>query len=143
METVPQINYLCNSLSDLAGVSKKILADAGTHKLFLLFGEMGAGKTTLVKELCRQLGVEDTVTSPTFTLLNEYQSNTGSMVYHFDFYRIKSESEAYDLGYENYFYSENYCFVEWPTKITTLLPDDAVKLNIETDGEIRIIKMYL
>ncbi|MBL0339531.1 MAG: tRNA (adenosine(37)-N6)-threonylcarbamoyltransferase complex ATPase subunit type 1 TsaE [Bacteroidetes bacterium] len=143
METVPAIIYKCTTLLDLEVVSKKILEDSKPHKLFLLFGEMGAGKTTLIKEFCKQLGVKDMVASPTYTLLNEYLSSDGFPIYHFDFYRLKSESEAFDLGYENYFYSGNYCFVEWPERITSLLPNDAIKIYIETEGETRILKLHL
>lgn len=143
MEAVTELNYSCSDISHLPEVAASILKDAGSMKLFLFYGEMGAGKTTLIKELCRQLGVEEVVSSPTFTIVNEYLTNDQSMIYHFDFYRIKSESEAFDLGYEDYFYSGNYCFVEWPEKIESLLPDKAVKVMITSDGEKRILKMLL
>ena len=143
MELVTELTYSCSDISQLPEAAGKILSDAGQLKIFLLYGEMGAGKTTLIKEFCKQLGVMDVVTSPTFTIVNEYNTSAGSVIYHFDFYRIKSETEALDFGYENYFYSGNYCFIEWPEKIPSLLPEKSAKVMIQTDGEKRIIKLHL
>lgn len=143
MEAITELEYSCSNISQLPEIAGKLIRDAGSARIFLIYGEMGAGKTTLVKEICSVLGVEDVVTSPTFTIVNEYSTPKGIIVYHFDFYRIKSETEAYDLGYENYFYSGNYCFIEWPEKIPSLLPDKAAKVMIQTEGENRIIKLYL
>ena len=98
---------------------------------------MGAGKTTFIKAVCEELGVEDVITSPTFAIVNEYQSaTTGALIYHFDFYRIKKLEEVYDMGYEDYFYSGALCFIEWPELVEELLPEDAVKVTIreEADG---------
>lgn len=117
--------------SDNIYISQKILEISKNVRIFAFHGELGAGKTTLIKYLCRELGVEETVSSPTFSLVQEYVSAEGS-VYHFDFYRINSEIEAYDIGVEEYFDSGSYCFIEWPEKIPTLLPDEAVQINIET-----------
>jgi tRNA threonylcarbamoyladenosine biosynthesis protein TsaE len=100
---------------------------------------MGAGKTTFIKAICEQLGVKDTISSPTFSIVNEYLTTKGDKVFHFDFYRIKTEQEAYDMGYEDYFYSKAYCFVEWPEKIETLLPPDTVNVNITLEGKKRIV----
>src|SRR5690606_36136420 len=100
----------------------------------LFYGPMGAGKTTLIKAICGQLEVTDATASPTFSIVNEYTTPRGP-VYHFDFYRIKSEQEAFDLGYEEYFYSGNYCFVEWPEKIAGLLPPDAVSVRIDAEAD--------
>ena len=94
---------------------------------------MGAGKTSLIKELCNYMNVEDIVCSPTFAIVNEYKTNEGESIFHFDFYRIKSEKEAYDIGYEDYFYSGNYCFIEWSEKITELLPEKYVKIQIDVN----------
>jgi tRNA threonylcarbamoyladenosine biosynthesis protein TsaE len=118
----------------LPEVAKHFLDEAGGMRVWLFYGEMGAGKTTFVKELCRQLGVEDVMSSPTFSIVNEYKSPRGN-VYHFDFFRIKNAAEAYDIGTEEYFYSGNYCFVEWPEKIAGLtLPDHArVDLTLESE----------
>jgi len=98
---------------------------------------MGAGKTTLIKAVCEALGVKDTISSPTFSIVNEYRAADGKKIYHFDFYRIKSENEAYDMGYEDYFYSGAYCFIEWPEKIASLLPPGAAQVTIALQGEIR------
>lgn len=130
-----------SGLDELPKAAAQILKQAGRHRIFLLYGEMGAGKTTLIKSLCNLLEVEDTVSSPTFSIVNEYSGNKGT-VYHFDFYRIKTESEALDLGYEDYFYSGNYCFIEWPEKIPNLLPDDFVELKLlQTSENERVIKV--
>src|SRR5690606_1930704 len=102
-------------LHELSGAAKKIVSFAGDCKVWLFSGDLGAGKTTLIKEICRYFGVEDTVNSPTFSLVNEYSDRSGSKYYHLDFYRIKNEEEAYDIGAEEYLYSGDYCFVEWPS----------------------------
>ena len=111
--------------------------------IFALYGKMGAGKTTFVKALCEELGVSDVISSPTFAIVNEYRSDeTGELIYHFDFYRIKKLSEVYDMGYEDYFYSGALCFIEWPELVEELLPGDAVKVTIEEleDGS-RVIRL--
>ncbi|MFC3200144.1 tRNA (adenosine(37)-N6)-threonylcarbamoyltransferase complex ATPase subunit type 1 TsaE [Parapedobacter deserti] len=128
-----------SSLTELPGAAAQIVAAGGNSRVFLFHGEMGAGKTTLIKAICDQLGVTDTTSSPTFAIINEY-GGAERPVYHFDFYRIKSEQEALDLGYEDYFYSGCYCFVEWPEKIAGLLPPDAVAvaLTVLTNGNRRI-----
>lgn len=109
---------------ELDAAAAQILFQYPDDKIFLLYGEMGAGKTTLVNAFCRALSVSDTTSSPTFSIVNEYSSAHGP-IYHFDFYRLKREEEALDLGYEEYFYSDAYCFVEWPEKIPNLLPQGA------------------
>lgn len=131
---VPNLKYLpC--------AAEKLLALFNVDKrVFLFDAPMGAGKTTFIKALCRELGVEENVSSPTFSIINEYHSPIGP-IYHFDFYRIKEEQEAYDMGYEEYFYSGNYCFVEWPQKISNILPEDALLIEIVISGpESRIIR---
>jgi len=127
------------NLAGLLDVAARVLVAAGDRRVFLFYGEMGAGKTTLIKALCAELGVVDATSSPTFALVNEYTARQETL-YHFDFYRIQSEQEAFDLGYEDYFYSGRYCFVEWPEKIDGLLPVDAVSLHlsVEPDGSRRI-----
>lgn len=110
------------------------------ERFFAFFGKMGVGKTTLIKELCAVLGVEDNVCSPTFAIVNEYVSGAGEPVYHFDFYRLKTLAEAYDLGYEEYFYSGCYCFTEWTEKIEELLPERYVRVEIgETEGRRTLV----
>src|SRR3546814_906143 len=127
------------TLGGLPDAASRLLAAVGNQRVLLFYGSMGAGKTTLISALCRQLEVVDATSSPTFSIVNEYDSAAGPL-YHFDFYRIKSEQEAFDLGYEDYFYSGSYCFVEWPEKITNLLPDDAVHIHITAaaDGHRQI-----
>ena len=100
------------------------------HKVVLFNGLMGAGKTTFIKALCKKLGVEDVTSSPTFSLVNDYQTPQGNSIYHFDLYRIKSEIEALDMGIEEYLYSGNWCFIEWPEKIPNLLPEHVTTINI-------------
>lgn len=120
--------------SELDAAAKEILNAATPNKFFILKGAMGAGKTTLIKALCNQLGSKDLVSSPTFSIVNEYLSPYGKL-YHFDFYRLKSIQEAYDIGYEEYFFSGDFCFVEWPEKIEELIPDQYFEINILTQGE--------
>lgn len=122
------------SLHDLPRAAEAIIANAGDGGVVAFFGEMGAGKTTLIKEICRQLGVSDTVTSPTFALVNHYVSGSGNDIFHFDFYRIDKPEEAFDLGYDEYFDSGSLCLVEWPEKIEGLLPPEALQVRIEATG---------
>ena len=126
-------------LNEVPEVSKEILHALKGKKL-LFYGEMGTGKTTLIKELTKQLGVDEVVNSPTFSLVNEYLSKKGETVYHFDFYRIEDEIEAYDMGIEEYFYSNHWCLVEWPDRVENLLPLESVsvQLSINTDGSRNI-----
>jgi tRNA threonylcarbamoyladenosine biosynthesis protein TsaE len=121
---------VCEGLNDLTMVSREIIRFAGQERIWLFEGEMGAGKTTLIKALCAELGVADHVTSPTYSLINEYLGKDGEIIYHFDFYRIKSQSEAIDIGCEEYFYSGNICLIEWPSMIPDLLPDKYLKISI-------------
>lgn len=124
-----------DKIQQLPAIGKELIETFEQERLFAFFGAMGVGKTTLIKEICKHLGVADNVCSPTFAIVNEYRSDTGAPVYHFDFYRIKNIDEAYDIGYEEYFYSDNYCFVEWSENIEALLPEQYVRVTItETDG---------
>ena len=117
---------ILKSLSDLNIVADKFLRLLKDQKVFAFFGPMGVGKTTFIKAVCNELGVVEIVTSPTFALVNEYQTNQGDVIYHFDFYRIEKIEEVYDFGYEDYFFSGNYCFIEWPDKIAEILPKNVV-----------------
>ena len=117
-------------LEHIREAARQFIAAMGDRKVFAFYGSMGAGKTTFVKAVCEELGVEDVITSPTFAIINEYQSREGDTIYHFDFYRIKKLEEVYDMGYEDYFYSGALCFIEWPELIEDLLPEDAVKVSI-------------
>ncbi|MBQ5879873.1 MAG: tRNA (adenosine(37)-N6)-threonylcarbamoyltransferase complex ATPase subunit type 1 TsaE, partial [Alistipes sp.] len=112
------------SEEELSKVARLLLDALGDRTVVALRGEMGAGKTTLVRAIAEELGVEDQVTSPTFALVNQYEGNDGQRLFHFDFYRIDDEREAFDLGYEEYFYSGDLCLVEWPEKIERLMPDE-------------------
>ena len=118
---------------DLPLIARKLLTDIKS-KVWLFYGPMGSGKTTLIKEIAKELGVNDITSSPTFSLVNEYLSDKVETIYHFDFYRIRKEEEALDMGIDDYFYSENYCFVEWPNKIENLLPLNAVAINISVNA---------
>ena len=120
------------SLDHIHEAASEFIAAMGDNTVFALYGKMGAGKTTFVKALCQELGVEDVVTSPTFAVINEYRSDiAGELIYHFDFYRIKKLEEVYDMGYEDYFYSGALCFIEWPELVEELLPGNTVKVTIE------------
>lgn len=123
-------------LADLPAVATAIIELSQTHKLVAFYGQMGAGKTTLIKQICAQLGVMQEVSSPTFALVNEYETNNQQIVYHFDFYRIKNLEEVYDIGYEDYFYSNNLCLMEWPENIEPLLQNEQViKVYIKPTGD--------
>ena len=122
------------SLSELPKVAEAELGELRGRSVVLFRGPMGAGKTTLISRIAAALGAEDTVTSPTFALVNQYEGEGGRRIYHFDFYRINNVEEALDLGYEEYFYSGELCLVEWPEKIEPLLPEDAMTVTI-TVGE--------
>ncbi|MBW8324628.1 MAG: tRNA (adenosine(37)-N6)-threonylcarbamoyltransferase complex ATPase subunit type 1 TsaE [Prolixibacteraceae bacterium] len=127
-----------SNLSALQESAKLLLNTFPEDRVFAFYGAMGAGKTTFIKALCQELGSMDYVTSPTFALINEYTTNNGFVIYHFDFYRIKKLEEAFDLGYEDYIYSGNYCFIEWPEMIESLLPEGVVEVRIrETENGVR------
>ena len=131
------------SVEGLAEVSDCLISMRDEADVIAFYGPMGAGKTTLIKDLCHRMGVTDEVNSPTFAIVNEYVTEEGEQVYHFDFYRIKKLEEAYDIGFENYFYSGNLCLIEWPEMIEPLLPDHHIRVNIRlgaTDDD-RIIEI--
>ncbi len=125
-----------SSLDAINEAAKQFVAAMGNNRVFAFYGKMGAGKTTFIKALCTELGVDDVITSPTFAIVNEYTAGDGSPIYHFDFYRIKKLDEVYDMGYEDYFYNGGLCLIEWPELIESLLPEDAVEVHIaeQPDG---------
>ena len=123
------------SQDELPQVAEAVIRTLGRRTVVALRGEMGAGKTTLIREIAAQLGATDTVTSPTFALVNQYKGSGNRTIYHFDFYRIEDLREAYDLGYEEYFYSGDICLVEWPEKIEPLLPENVVTVRITVDSD--------
>ena len=133
---------IISSPDQLAEAALQFVGQMGDDTVFAFYGKMGAGKTTFIKAICEEMGVEDVITSPTFAIVNEYRSATsGELIYHFDFYRIKKQEEVYDMGYEDYIESGAVCFMEWPELIEELLPEDVVKVSIkqQEDGS-RIVE---
>lgn len=132
-------SWQVHSLEGLEKAAADLFIAFPRNRVFAFFGEMGVGKTTFIKALCKYLGVSENVSSPTFALVNEYEDAAGKPVFHFDFYRIEKEQEAIDIGISEYFNSGQYCFVEWSEKILHLLPEDAVKVHFTVNNETRII----
>jgi len=133
--------YTCNSPDELQPIAARLIEFHKDKRIFAFHGEMGAGKTTFIKIICDYLQVSDTVSSPTFAIVNEYVTEDSGIIYHFDLYRIKSWTEMLEIGYEEYFYSGNYCLLEWPEKIVNLLPEETVHVDIvvSPDGSMRTI----
>jgi tRNA threonylcarbamoyladenosine biosynthesis protein TsaE len=134
------MEYTCTAPEELDGIAESMLRQHPNARVFALYGKMGSGKTTFIKSICMKLNVADIAISPSFGIINEYATIDDNMIYHFDFYRIKSLMEFLDLGCEEYLYSGNYCFIEWPEKITDFLPVDFVPVFIEEVGAQRFIK---
>jgi len=132
-EVKSEKKLVCKGLKELSKVAKEIIRFSRDSSVWLFDGDLGAGKTTLIKEICLQLGITDNVTSPTFSLINEYQDEGGKIYYHCDFYRIRNEEEAINIGLEEYFCSGALCLVEWPAKVENLIPDKAVTIRIEPE----------
>jgi tRNA threonylcarbamoyladenosine biosynthesis protein TsaE len=132
---IPSIKFIEQAAKDFLNYHKE-------RKFFLFYGELGSGKTTFIKALCKKLKVIDNVTSPSFSIINEYHTKDNKIIYHFDFYRIKQLEEVFDLGYEEYFYCDNYCFIEWPEKIEEILPEEIVRVKINIkDNSTRVLEM--
>lgn len=130
------MNIKIESLDKIDEAALEFIRAIGDNTVFAFHGDMGAGKTTFIKAICENLGVSDTINSPTFAIVNEYRSDSGELIYHFDFYRINKIEEVFDFGYEDYFYSGSLCFIEWPEKVDTLLPKDTVNVyvKVQEDG---------
>lgn len=132
------MRVIIRSIEELPALASKIVK-VYSNRVIAFYGDMSAGKTTFIKYLCHELGVDSSiVNSPTYAIVNEYEARGDQLIFHFDFYRIKDENEAYDMGYENYFYSNHYCFIEWPEKIANLLPENLLKISIESEANMRI-----
>ena len=138
------ISIAIKSVDNIREAAQQFIQHIGEHRVFAFYGKMGAGKTTFIKAICEELGVEDVITSPTFAIVNEYTISNHKLqtsnfklqsIYHFDFYRIKKLEEVYDMGFEDYFYSGALCFIEWPELIEEVLPEDAVKVNITENAD--------
>lgn len=129
------------SIEQINDAARQFINNIGNKKVFAFYGKMGAGKTTFTKAICEELKVTDVITSPTFAIINEYESPEAGTIYHFDFYRIKKLEEVYDMGYEDYFYSGCLCFIEWPELVEELLPENVTKVNItENEDGSRTVK---
>ncbi|MBP6335780.1 MAG: tRNA (adenosine(37)-N6)-threonylcarbamoyltransferase complex ATPase subunit type 1 TsaE [Bacteroidia bacterium] len=132
------LSFQIESEAELKKVAHSLLEFCGDVRILTFYGEMGSGKTTFIKSLCRELGVEAGMSSPTFSLVNEYISRNGDKIYHFDFYRLKTTSEAIDIGVEEYFYSGCYCMIEWPEKIINLVPEAKIRIDIRAEENKRV-----
>ena len=124
-----------NDINTIHTTARDFIKAIGDARVLAFYGKMGAGKTTFIKAICEELGVDDVITSPTFAIVNEYTDGNGEPIYHFDFYRINKLEEVYDMGYEDYFYSGNLCLMEWPELIEELLPDDALRITISENAD--------
>ncbi len=140
---MPKQTLYIENLESLQGAARKFLDENKYHKIFAFFGDLGSGKTTFIKALCNELDVIDIVSSPTFSLINEYRNGAGDTIFHMDFYRINSINEALDIGIEDYLITNNYCFIEWPEKIESLLPNETTYVKISEDKQRgRILNIY-
>ena len=134
------MKIVVNCISELERAATSLLELINDNNIICFYGEMGVGKTTFIKEICKKLGVEDVVSSPTFSIINEYLTDNDESVYHFDFYRIEKEEEAFDIGYEEYFYQGNLCLIEWPENGAGFLPAPTLRIILEYSGVGRIVR---
>ena len=132
-----EAKFVAKLVEDLDEIAKQLLIAIGSQKKIVFFGEMGVGKTTLIKAICKQLNVQDEVASPTFSIVNEYLTSDNKIIYHFDFFRIKDKIEDINIGFEDYLDSSNFCFIEWPNSIKNLLPNDINKIKMEYISETK------
>jgi tRNA threonylcarbamoyladenosine biosynthesis protein TsaE len=128
-----------HDIKELPSLAKRLLESFSSERVFLLNGEMGSGKTTFIKEVCKALGVQDGMSSPTYSIVNEYKG-TSDIIYHFDLYRLKDVNECLDIGFEEYVHSGNYCFIEWPEIARPLLPDTFVEVNLRVENNARYLE---
>jgi len=134
--------FIIESTGTIRKVARDFLEQYSNQRIFAIYGKLGAGKTTFIKALCNELGVNEVVSSPSFSIINEYYSDRYGRVYHFDFFRMEHLEEAYDIGYEDYFFSGQYCFVEWPDKIQTILPSGTIHVYMMVDEtSVRILEI--
>lgn len=138
-ERSEEVKITVHSESEIAAAAKTLLDAFPATRTFAFHGEMGAGKTTFIKAICSELGVRDGMSSPTFSLVNEYITDMGETIFHFDFYRIGNENDAYQAGLHEYFDTGNYCFVEWPEKVPSILPTGTIHIHIVTEGNSRLV----
>lgn len=142
IEQHTEMDITISSIEQISEAAQEFVSAMGTRKIFAFYGKMGVGKTTFIKSICEALGVTDVINSPTFAIVNEYLDGSDQPIYHFDFYRIKKEEEAYDIGFEDYINSGNLCLMEWPELIESLLPEETVRVHIEErDDSSRIVTM--
>ena len=134
------LKFIIRKEEELCAVAKMIL-EKYNSKIFLFYGEMGVGKTSFIKKFCKELRVSDIVSSPTFSIVNQYSNVNDEIIYHFDFYRTEKQDEVFDIGYEEYLFSSSYCFIEWPEKLEDLLPTNYLKINMKLDDNNRIINI--
>ena len=135
------MKIIVNCISELKSVALQLIQYKKNKNIICFYGEMGVGKTTFIKEICKNLLVDDNVNSPTFSIVNQYKTKENKIIYHFDFYRLETEEEAYDMGYEEYFFQNDLCLIEWPEKIERLIPEDIIKVILTKKGEQRIIEI--
>jgi tRNA threonylcarbamoyladenosine biosynthesis protein TsaE len=136
--------FRINSLEEIQKTARSFLGCFEGNKIFAFYGPLGSGKTTFIKALCRELKAEDNVSSPSFSIINEYISEENGEIYHFDFYRLEKQEEAYDLGYEEYFYTGNLCFIEWPEIVEDILPENTIHVRIKTDpAPARLLEVFI
>jgi len=135
------MKIIVNCISELKSVALQLIQYKKNKNIICFYGEMGVGKTTFIKEICKNLLVEDNVSSPTFSIVNQYKTKENKIIYHFDFYRLETVEEAYDMGYEEYFFQNDLCLIEWPEKIEGLIPEDIIKVILTKKGEQRIIEI--
>ena len=135
------MKIIVNCISESKSVALQLIQYKKNKNIICFYGEMGVGKTTFIKEICKNLLVDDNVSSPTFSIVNQYKTKQNKIIYHFDFYRLETEEEAYDMGYEEYFFQNDLCLIEWPEKIEGLIPQDIIKVILTKKGEQRIIEI--